>query len=200
MPEPIDFFFDFSSPYGYLAAARIEEVLGGRGREIVWRPYMLGAAMKLSGSRPLVQVPLMRDYVAHDFARSARRYRIPFQLPEPFPIAALAPTRAFYWLHDRDPGSAKAFAQAAFAAYFAAGRNVAEPEVVREIVHDLGLDAEAVVGAIASGAVKQRVKEETDRAIKRGVFGSPFVIVDGEPFWGNDRLEQASKWLETGGW
>lgn len=200
MAAPIEFYFDFSSPYGYLASHRIDDIAARHGREAAWRPYLLGAAFQQTGMRPLTEQASRGDYARQDFKRCARLYGVPFELPDPFPIAAIAPSRAYYWLLDQDAGRAKALARALYAAYFAEGRNISEPQVVTEVAAGEGVDAEALGAALQDQAVKDRLRQETDEALARGVFGSPYVFVDGEPFWGNDRLDMVDRWLETGGW
>ena len=200
MSSAIDFYFDFYSPYGYLASLRIDEIAARVGREVVWRPFLLGPAFSATGHRPLLDTPLMGEYVARDFARSARLQGAAFQLPEEFPKAALAPSRAYYWLVDQQPETARALAKAVYLATFAEGRDGTRPELVAELAQPLGVDAEKLLAAIASPAVKQRLKTETEAALQRGVFGSPFILVGDEPFWGNDRLDQVAHWLQSGGW
>ena len=174
-------------------------VLGKTGETV---PILLmGAAMKLTGSRPLVERQMIGEYAHRDISRTARRYGIAFNPPPaPFPLPSVAPCRAFYWLADRDPLQARDFARRTYAALFIDGRNVSEVEVVVALASSAGADADETRAALGAQAVKDRLRQETDAAIERGVFGSPFVIVDGEPFWGNDRLDDMAKWLETGGW
>ncbi len=200
MPAPIDFYFDFSSPYGYLASTRIDGIAARHGREAAWRPFLLGAAFKQTGQAPLTEQKLRGPYAVHDFPRSARRLGVAFKMPETFPFLSLAAARAFYWLADSDPDLAKALAKAVYGAAFGEGRNVTAAEAVAEIAAPLGIDRAALVAAASDPAIKERLKAETDAAIARGVFGSPFVFVDGEPFWGSDRLDQVEDWLATGGW
>ena len=200
MPEPIEFYFDFASPYGYLASHRIDALAERFGRAAAWKPFMLGAAFKATGSRPLVQTPLKDAYAERDLARAARRLKVPFQLPAGFPHATLAPARAYYRLADTDAAAAKDFARAAYHAYFAEGRDISRPEVTAEIAAGCGAEPEALLRAIQEPAIKARLKAVTDTALERGVFGSPFVFVDDEPFWGNDRLDEVEVWLESGGW
>jgi 2-hydroxychromene-2-carboxylate isomerase len=199
-PGPIDFYFDFSSPYGYFAAMAIDEAAAGWGRAVRWRPMMLGPALQTSGNRPLVDQPLKGDYAKHDWARFARFMKLPWRLPEPFPVAALAPARAFYWLHDDDEGLAKAFARAAFTAYFGDGRDISEAAVTADVAASVGVAREPLLAAIGDPAVKEKLKRETADAIARGVFGSPIFVVDGELFWGADRLWMIKRWIERGGW
>ena len=197
---PIDFYFDFSSPYGYLASRRIEAIAARHGRDVAWRPYLLGVAFQKTGQSPLIEQPLRGAYHERDFARSARLHGIPFRLPEPFPFMSVAAARAFYWMDGRDPTGAKAYAEAVFGRVFEDGIPVATPEAAADIADRLGHDRDRVLTALADPAVKARLRQVVDEALARGVFGSPFIFVDGEPFWGNDRLEQVDRWLETGGW
>lgn len=200
MAAPLEFYFDFYSPYGYLAAARIDAIAGQHGREVIWRPFLVGATFAVTGARPLVDVPLLGDYSLHDMRRCAREQGVPFQLPENFPKGALAPARAFYWLTDEQPEQAKALARAVYHATFGEGRDGTDPQLVAELAVPLGIDREQLLAAIQSPEVKARLKQETEAAVERGVFGSPYIFVDDEPFWGNDRLEQIDRWLATGGW
>ena len=121
-------------------------------------------------------------------------------LPEPFPIATLAAARAFWWLTERDAALARRFAHAAFHAYFAERRDISAAETVAEVAATLDINGPALLAAVQDPAIKERLKRETDEAIERGVFGSPFVFVDGEGFWGADRLWMAKRWLERSGW
>jgi 2-hydroxychromene-2-carboxylate isomerase len=199
MPAPIDFYFDFSSPYGYLASTQIDALAGRHGREVAWRPFMLGAAFKTTGQSPLTQQPLRGPYHLRDFARSARLLKVPLTLPDPFPFASLAAARAFYWLVDREAAQAKALARDVYHAAYGEGRDVRSIDAVAAVGQRLGIDPAALREAVEQPAIKERLKAETDAAIARGVFGSPFIFVDGEPFWGHDRLFQVERWLEKGG-
>lgn len=196
MAAAIDFYFDFSSPYGYLASTRIDELAARHGRSVAWRPFLLGVAFKLTGQRALIEQPIRGPYHERDFARSARLLGVPFVRPAKFPFFGLAASRAFYWLDDG--GQAKALAKAVYAAAFGEGRDVTPVSTVAEIARPLGI--EGLEQGVESPETKARLREATDEAIARGVFGSPFFVVDGEPFWGHDRLGQVEQWLETGGW
>lgn len=199
-PAPIDFYFEFSSPYGYLASLRIDDIAAKHGRKAVWRPFLLGVVFQITGHSPLTNQPLRGDYARLDFDRSARLQKAPFTMPEEFPILSIAAARAYYWLEGRDPAQAKQLAQALYFKIFGEGVNVSAPEAVIAVAETLGIDGEELAAALQDPAVKERLKAETQSAIDRGVFGSPFVIVDGASFWGADRLDQVEAWLETGGW
>jgi 2-hydroxychromene-2-carboxylate isomerase len=199
MAEPIAFRFDFASPYSYLAAEQIDALAARFERKVVWKPVLLGAIFKHLGTVPLTRQPGMHDYSLHDFARSARFNELPFHMPTRFPIATQAPSRAYYWLHGQDCALARRFAHAAFRAYFVDDRDISEPTTVLNIAAQLGVDPSALSSALENQAIKDRLREETDAAIALGAFGAPWITVDGEHFWGADRLPQVERWLATGG-
>jgi 2-hydroxychromene-2-carboxylate isomerase len=200
MAEPIEFYFDFSSPYGYLAAQKIDGIGERHGREVVWKPFLLGAVFKTTRSEPLLGIPMKGDYARIDLPRAARLMGVPFTLPSPFPFMSVAACRAFYWLSDRDPAMAKALAKRIIDAAFGEGRDMSGAAAVLEVAGSLDVDPEQLSAALQDPAVKDRLRAEVDAGIEKGVCGSPFVFVDGEPFWGHDRLDHVDKWLETGGW
>ena len=198
MPATIVFHFDFSSPYSYLASEQIAALAQRHGRTVDYRPTLLGVAFKVSGQRPLVDVPLKGDYSRRDMARSARLAGIDFRMPEKFPISTVQAARVFLALQATDGPLAVKFLHAAFRAYFAQGRDISELPVVRAILVELGADADAVLAAAAQPELKEHLKRIVDESIARGVFGAPFFFVDGEPFWGSDRLGQIERWLSDG--
>jgi 2-hydroxychromene-2-carboxylate isomerase len=198
MATPIEFFFDFSSPYSYLASEIIEPLASRYGREVDYKPMLLGVAFKHAGTRPLVEVPLKGEYSKRDMERSARFFGVRFALPDPFPIGAVAASRAVIWLRDRDEQRARRFVHAAFREYFVNGRNIADTTVVADVLRQIGADTDRVLAAIQQPDIKERLKASVDAALARGVFGAPFLFVDGEPFWGHDRLPQVEKWLASG--
>jgi 2-hydroxychromene-2-carboxylate isomerase len=101
---------------------------------------------------------------------------------------------------DSDPLLARRLARALYSAYFAEGRDISAPQVTIDVAAKLGVDKDMMTQALNDGAVKDRLRREVDAAIARGVFGSPYIIIDDEPFWGADRFDQVEKWLSTGGW
>ena len=200
MADPIEFYFDFSSPYGYFAAAGIDDVAAKYGRDVAWKPILLGFIMQATGGLPLASQPIKIDYARRDWARLNRLMNVPFIEPENFPIATQAAARTFWWLNDQDPLLAKRFAKAAYSAYFGEGRDIGPVATVADIAVTVGVDRDALLGALQESGVKDRLRTETDLARERGVCGSPFFIVDGEPFWGSDRFWMIRRWLQSGGY
>ena len=196
MKAPIEFYFDFSSPYGYLASTRIDALAAKHGRSVNWRPILLGPAFKAMGAPILAHTPLKGDYSMRDFPRSARFHGIAYNQPSEFPVSTLAAARVFYWLKERNEKMAVAFAKAIFAAFFVDGVNVSVPESVIRVAVSVGCRPDDVRAALENQAVKDKTRAEVEGALAKGVFGSPYIVVDGEPFWGMDRLDQVERWLE----
>jgi 2-hydroxychromene-2-carboxylate isomerase len=198
--EAIDFYFEFSSPYGYIASQLAEDLERRLGRPLTWRPMLLGPVFKITGQPPLVEIPMKGDYSKHDFSRTARLHKVEYNHPAKFPIGTVAALRAFYCVHDRDPAQARTLAKALYRAYFIEGIDISAPAAVIDIAKRVGVDGAALAAALEDPAVKDRAKREVEAAIAAGVFGSPFFIVDGEPFWGCDRIPMVEDWVRTGGW
>ncbi len=200
MASPIEFWFDFSSPYGYIASELIDAVAARHGRSVNWHPILLGPVFKAVGTAPLTTLPIKGEYSKLDFARTARYHKVPYRLPEKFPVGTQVAARAFYLVADADPARARDFARRVYRAYFAEGRDVADPAVVMELAAAAGADAAALAEPLKGEPIKERVRAEVDAAMRAGVFGSPYFIVDGEPFWGVDRIPVMEEWMRTGGW
>jgi 2-hydroxychromene-2-carboxylate isomerase len=201
MSKPvIEFWFDFSSSYAYFAALEIGNLADKHGYEVLWRPFMLGTAFEVTGARGLSRTPLKREYARHDWARIARHRKAPFQLPEHHPSIALPATRAYYFLEENEPKHAVPFAKAVFSAYFQARLDTADAVAVADVAASVGADRHVVLSGLGSPEIKALAQARSEEAIAKGVFGSPWFFVDGEPFWGWDRLPMIDDWLSCGGW
>jgi 2-hydroxychromene-2-carboxylate isomerase len=199
-PAPIDFWFDFSSPYSYIANAWVDALAARHGRGVRRHAILLGATFQAAELKSPVSYPLKREYSIADFARSARFEGLPYAVPPSFPIPTQNAARVFWWLRDTQGEDAAArWTQAAFGAYFTRGVLLNDAAALRALCAEAGLDAAAAEAAWNDPAWKARLKAECDSAIDAGVFGAPFFRVDGEPFWGNDRKPQLERWLAQGG-
>lgn len=198
--SPIEFYFDFSSPYAYLIAGKIDEMAKLYGRTVDWKPILLGVVFKTTGAVPLLDQPLKGDYSRRDMERTARLYGVPLTFPEVAPFPSVAAARAVYWIKDRDAALGQRVAKALFDAAWGEGGDIRDAEAVIRIAAECGVDAGELGAALQEPAVKERLKTEIEAAMDTGVCGSPFFIVDGEPFWGSDRLDHVEQWLATGGW
>ncbi|WP_430398291.1 2-hydroxychromene-2-carboxylate isomerase [Ferrovibrio sp.] len=201
MAAPLDFYFDFSSPYAYIGAMRIEALAAKHGRGVNWHPMLLGVAFKIAGTQPLTQYPLKGDYSRRDFDRSARELGVPFNMPANFPVATQAAARGVFWLQQQQPDKAAGLIKAIYTAYFVDGRDISSPDTVVTIAESLGIDGAALRAGFESAETKAAFKLAVEQAVtERGVFGAPFVFADGEPFWGADRFDMLDRWLTSGGW
>lgn len=200
MSEGIDFYFDFASPYGYFAGTRIDDLAARHGRTVTWSPILLGAVMKITGMVSFATAPMRSDYFYRDIGRFARYLGVPFTQPATIPMHSLAASRAYYWALENRPEMARSLAKAIFHAHWGEGRDLSEPDAVADVAADLGIERASLVDGIRNETVKQALRQATDTAVARGVFGSPYIFVDGEPFWGTDRLDQVDRWLASGGW
>ncbi|MCW7537239.1 2-hydroxychromene-2-carboxylate isomerase [Aquabacterium sp. A7-Y] len=198
MRTPIDFYFDFSSPYAYIASEWIEALAARHGRTVRWHAILLGVTFQAAGLRPPMEHPIKREYTLRDFARSASAEGVPFVQPEVFPIPTQNAARLYWWLAENDPARAVPWARAAFRAYFGRGVNLADVEALKALAADFGLLPEEAEAVWNDGRWKERLKHANEAAVAAGVFGAPFFMVDGEPFWGNDRKAQIERWLSQG--
>ena len=199
---PIDFYFDFISGYGYLASLRIEALAARHGRGVNWHCMLLGVAvMKVMGLKPLLETPLKGDYVRRDFARYLRRHGLVLARGISDPMMDPRPAaRAFCWVKRNRPERAGAFAHEVFDRCWRLGRDLSSADELAASAGAIGVDEAALRQGIDSDASRTDLREAVSASLERGVFGSPFFFVDGEPFWGSDRLEQVEDWLARGGW
>jgi len=195
---PVDFYFDFSSPYGYFGSLHIEKLAAQYGRTVNWHAILLGPVFKLMNIAPLANVPLKGDYSHHDMERTARFHNIFFKRPDVLPITSQHAARAVLWTQQNDAAKAVNFIHTLYSAYFTENIDISQLPQVLRIAGDLGIDTAALTSALNEDAIKEALKVEVAAAIARGVFGSPFVIVDGEAFWGYDRFDQLELFLKNG--
>jgi len=187
MPAP-RFFVDVGSPYAWLAAERVETVLGP---EVVWEPLLLGAvfAARGSGSWSLTDA---REAGIAEVERRASAYGLgPVRWPEPWPGNMLLAMRAAVAACER--GAGRAFLLAALRSGFLDGRDLSDPAAVADAASTAGFEGEALLAAAGTPEVKAALRARTESAIALGVRGVPTVLVGTEPFWGDDRLEDAAR-------
>jgi 2-hydroxychromene-2-carboxylate isomerase len=200
MTNSIHFYFDFSSPYGYLAAEQIEALGKRANREVVWHPILLGVIFKTTGGQPLTTSPFKGDYSFNDFKRSAAYYGLTYNPPTTFPIATQNPCRAALWAQKQDAQKAKQLALALYRGFFVQDRDIGKLDVIADIATAQGFDADALIAAIQTDEIKNELKSKVEAAVAQKIFGSPFFVVDGEQFWGADRLPMLEKWVTQGAW
>jgi 2-hydroxychromene-2-carboxylate isomerase len=185
------FYYDLGSPYAYLAAERIPSVFEAAGAEPAeWEPILLGGLFKRFGRSSWGQGP-DRDAGMRECERRAQAYGLPpIRWPEPWPGDMLIAMRTATFA--KQLGRAVSFSLAAFRQQFAAGRDLGDPDNVFIAAASSELHPRALETAVATVVVKAALREATDRAADLGVFGVPTVVIGGEVFWGDDRLEEAA--------
>ncbi len=183
----LEYFFDFTSPYSYLASTQVEAVAARAGATVRWRPFVLGGVFKATGNRSPIETPAKGRHMLVDLDRWARRYGVPLVFPATFPIPSVLALRCA--LAAGAQGRLVPFSQAVFRAAWAERRDIASAEVLAELGARVGLDGEALVAA--APAQKEALARQTGEAVERGAFGAPALFVGEELFVGNDRLDFA---------
>lgn len=201
MTGPVDFYFDFISPYGYLAATQIEKIAAKYDREVAWHPFLLGVTvMNVMGLKPIMETPLKSDYALIDRPRMAKLFGVELVIPDLEGVNSVAASRAYYWQREQDPHLAKELAMRLFRRLWVEGRDITDAEAVIDEAVALGIDGAALRDGLQDPRVKALLRDAVDRAVARKVFGAPFFIVDDEPIWGVDRLWMLEHWLAHGTW
>ncbi len=196
--SPIRFYFDFNSTFSYLAIQRIDDIATAHGRRVDWRALSLGHLFQAQGIAPPPTIPAKFAYLATDFARSCEMAGLPHRLPAPFPPDVKLARQLFWYLKARDEMRAHVYARAVSRAVFGQGHAVATQAQILAVLADGPEVSEADVAAAATDAVaKQAVVTCLEDAKADGVIGAPFMILDGEPFWGADRLEHLIRRLAS---
>ncbi|MFT3775080.1 MAG: 2-hydroxychromene-2-carboxylate isomerase [Minicystis sp.] len=197
IPE-VSFFFDFSSPFAYLAATQIEAVAARNGARVRFRPFLLGALFKEIGTAdiPLFTMPAAkRAHAAADMQRWAEHYRVPFRFPSRFPMNTVKALRLVLQLPEAERPP---LVHALYRAFWAEDRDLYDDAELVRITNDVGLDGAALLAGAKTDAVKDQLKHATTEAVRTGLCGAPSFMVGDLLFWGQDRLIFVEKALR--GW
>ncbi|UQA56700.1 2-hydroxychromene-2-carboxylate isomerase [Polyangium aurulentum] len=184
--KTIDFFFDFSSPYSYLAATQLPGVAARTGARVAYRPIVLFGVFKATGNDMPAKVAAKGMYMAKDLERWARHYGVPFKFSSHFPSNTIKAMRLV--LVADEGGRGEAAALAGFRAMWEEDRDLNDAGVLADLARAAGLDPEAALAAIETPAIKDKLRANTDEAVARGAFGAPAMFVGEQLFWGNDRI------------
>ncbi len=193
--SPILFYFDYISPFSYLASRQIEDVAAKHGRDTDWRCISVNQVFRELEVTPAGIAPRKSTYLFKDLARQAAYFNIPINMPKMFPVACGPARQAFYHINATDPALAKAFASALLEGYWNRGLDIGEPDGMRAAIVETSVDEEMLAAALENAEAKQQVKQETDGAAAHDLFGVPFMVADGEPFFGADRIEFLDRFL-----
>ena len=191
------FWYEFASTYSYPAAARIERVAAAAGVTVEWRPFLLGPIFQSQGwnDSPFNLYPAKGRYMWRDLERICRREEIPFAKPSRFPRNGLIAARVAC-AAAAEPWCAEV-TRRVYRANFAEDREISDPEVIASILEAIGQRPAEVLARAQSAGTKERLRAQTEEAGRLGIFGAPSVVVEGELFWGNDRLEPAIEWARS---
>jgi 2-hydroxychromene-2-carboxylate isomerase len=183
MSRKLEFFYDYVSPYTYLANSQVK----GIDAEIVYRPMLLGAVMQATGNKPPRTVPAKGKYLGKDIRRWTDAYELPFKWGDLFPQKTVYALRVA--LVAAKHGKFDEIHEPLFKAVWVEDRDVSDEAVLAEIITDAGMDATAVFEEISTDAIKDELRANTEEAVERGVFGAPTFFVGDEMFFGNDRFD-----------
>jgi 2-hydroxychromene-2-carboxylate isomerase len=198
MTKPVEFFFDFISPFGWFAAERIGTIARSHGRTVSWRPILLGVTVKQTmGLPPILETPLKGRYLQHDAERCARFYGLPWRPPTPITFSSVAAERAVVWAVAQEGLDVEALVLGLYRHAWAEAGDISTPDAVADVAASTGLDRTLLRAGIERPEIKDSLRRSVQDAVARGFFGSPFIVVDGEPFWGADRLPMVERWLES---
>jgi 2-hydroxychromene-2-carboxylate isomerase len=195
MSADIDFYFDFPSAYSYIAAEKIDALAAANGSTVRWHAISLPHVFKALQYPPPLTQPAKWAYAMHDWHRSCDQAGLPHVAPADMPLDARRARVAFWSLEAEDPARARQFARRVIGAYWGRGRDV---HSAVDLAAASGLPAQEIERRAADGDARHRLVAETTRALEAGVFGAPFFIAGGEPFWGADRLDQLAAHLRKG--
>ena len=191
MSSPVRFYFDFNSTFSYIAAQQIDDLAARHNRDVDWIAGSLGHLFNQQGITPPPLVPEKFKYLAIDFARSCAFAGLPAKLPESMPPPVKLVRLAFWRLKAKDEALARVYAKAVTKAVFGEGRSVGTAADIAEVCSH-------VPGVTEDKAAKQAVLTAVDSAKADGMIGAPFMMFEGEPFWGADRLDQLERRLSEG--
>jgi 2-hydroxychromene-2-carboxylate isomerase len=190
-PPEIEFWFEFGSNYSYLSAMRIEDAARRNGVRIVWKPFLLGPIFRALGfeTSPFLLQKEKGAYVWHDMVRQCRKYGLRWTQPSTFPRLGVLPLRVAL-LGAAEPWIG-AFCRAVMELNFVHDEDINQADRLAPILTELRLPAADILSEAQAEPTKARLREQTDEARRRGIFGAPTFFVGTEMFWGNDRLDDA---------
>ncbi len=188
MSKTLEFYYDFGSPTAYLAHKRLQQLARQYDVEVVYKPMLLGGVFKATGNTTPVAIPAKGKYMLeHDLPRFAARYGVELHFNPHFPINTLNLMRGAIGAQRLD--CLARYVDAVYDAIWVAGENMGDPDVVARVLSAAGLDAEALMALSQDPEVKAELARSTEEVVERGAFGAPTMYLDGEMYFGQDRLD-----------
>jgi 2-hydroxychromene-2-carboxylate isomerase len=194
MGKKVEFYYDFSSPYTYIASTRIEKICEDNGAELEWKPFLLGGLFNDTGVKPAIEIGNKFAYVKRDTQDTARYYGVEFKFPEVFPLNSVKSMRGAFAAAEKD--KLIEYNHEMFRLFWTEGWDLSKDDVLRKAVAGVGLDSEWFISRIGEQEIKDRLRHETSKAAARGAFGAPTIFIGDKMFWGNDRLDYVDKFLK----
>jgi len=188
MNKQVEFYFDFGSPYSYLAYHQLPKIAKARNAEIIWQPMLLGGVFQATGNHSPVEIPLKGKHLGVDLQRWAKQFDVRFTMNPHFPINTLPLMRGAVAMQQRGDVDFQRYLAAVFGAMFEHPRNMGVPTEIGAVLQQAGFDPAEFMAMINDQAVKDQLKKNTTEAVERGVFGAPTFFVGDEMYWGQDRL------------
>ncbi len=198
MTKTVEFFFDFGSPTSYLAWTQLPQLAAEAGAQLVWRPMLLGGVFKATGNASPVTVTAKGRWMSDDMARWARRYGVTLAMNPHFPINTLTLMRGAAGLQLRRPDDFERYVDTVYRAMWQTPCNMGDPAVMAQVLQRAGFDVDDLLALVNDPEVKARLAANTEEAVARGVFGAPTMFVDGQMFFGQDRLDFVREALSGG--
>ena len=192
----VEFWFDFGSPASYLAWTQLPKLAAETGAAIHYKPMLLGGVFQATGNHSPATIPAKGSYMFQDFARFADDYGVPLRMNPNFPINTLVLMRMATGLQLRDPSRFLAFCDATFKAIWVEALNLNDAAVTATALDQAGFDPAELLALASDAEVKEQLKQLTQTAVARGVFGAPTFFVGDQMFWGQDRIHFVKKALQ----
>jgi 2-hydroxychromene-2-carboxylate isomerase len=189
MTQRIDFYFDVGSPTAYLAWTQLPSIARDTGAELVYHPVLLGGIFQATGNASPMTNAAKGAYMVRDLKRFARHYDVPLAFNPHFPINTLTLMRIATGVQQHQPERFPALVEALYTAMWVDGRNLGDDTILRQTLAQAGFDADEALRLAGDDAVKAQLKQVTEAAVQRGLFGVPTIFVGEEMFWGQDRLD-----------
>ncbi len=194
MSKKVEFYYDFSSPYSYLASAKIEGICARYGAELDWKPFLLGGVYKETGNRGPLEVPSKKTYMIRDVKDWANYYGIELNFPDLFPVNSVKSMRGA--LVAKEHGRIRDYTHKLFEFYWIRNDDISQDNILSLALKELDMDHELFMKRINEQEIKDELRNETAEAVRRGAFGAPTIFVGDKMFWGNDRLLFVDSYLK----